>query len=190
MFWTMRYPPTRRCQIFLLLFGFAASSAVTTDALSSPSISGQQISLARRTTEQFQLKTHAASSELLSLLSNIDVGNADQDRDALKSTVSALETSFLNSLGWDYIREIKIWIVLIENPRLRFPSDLSIRLSGPKILIRFAIMAKSVPKKLVIRPKNTRDPIFLAQTFPAIQILLPGPPGSGEFPAGREIKFG
>jgi hypothetical protein len=28
---------------------------------------------------------------------NIDVGNADQDRDALKSTVSALETSSLNS---------------------------------------------------------------------------------------------
>ena len=32
-------------------------------------------------------------------------------------------------------------------------SDLSIRPSGPKILIRFAIMAKSVPKKLVIWPK-------------------------------------
>ena len=94
----MRYPPTRRCQIFSLLFGFTASSAVTTDALSSPSISGRQIPLARRTTEQFQLKAHAASSELLSLLSrNIDFSNADQDRDALKSTVSALETSFLNS---------------------------------------------------------------------------------------------
>jgi hypothetical protein len=70
----------------------------TTDTFSLPSISGQQIPRARRTTEQFQLKAHAASSELLSLLSrNIDVSNADQDRDALKSTVSALETSFLNS---------------------------------------------------------------------------------------------
>jgi len=28
------------------------------------------------------------------------------------------------------------------------------------------------------------------QTSPAIQILLPGPPGSGEFLAGREVKFG
>ena len=97
-FFEMRYPQARRCQILLLLFGCMASSAVTTDAFYSPSIFGRRIPLARRTPEQFQLKAHAASSELLSLLSrNIDVGNADQDRDALKSTVSALETSFLNS---------------------------------------------------------------------------------------------
>ncbi len=93
-----RYQQARRCQIFLLLFGFMALTAITTDAFSSPSISGRQIPLARRTTGQFQLKAHAASSELFLLLSrNINVGNADQDRDVLKSTVSALQTSFLNS---------------------------------------------------------------------------------------------
>jgi hypothetical protein len=80
------------------IHGLPCLQICTTDAFSSPSISGQQIPLARRTAEQFQLKAHAASSELLSLLSrNIDVGNVDQDRDTLKSTVSALETSFLNS---------------------------------------------------------------------------------------------
>ncbi len=44
---------------------------------------------------------------------------------------------------------------------------------------------KICAKKTRDPAKNTCDPIFLAQTFPAIQILLPCLPGSGEFPAGN-----
>ncbi len=42
--------------------------------------------------------------------------------------------------------------------------------------------SKICAKKTQDLAKNTHDPIFLAQTFPAIQILLPGPP-----PARREV---
>ena len=44
---------------------------------------------------------------------------------------------------------------------MKFPPDLSIWLSGPKFVIIFAIMEKSVPKKTFSRS-------FLAQTFPAL----------------------
>ena len=73
---------------------------------------------------------------------------------------------------------------------MRFPSELSVRLSGPKILIIFAIIAKSVPKKLVTWPK-----ILVTQLFWHILSRLSSRPasdrpGSADFPAGREVKFG
>jgi hypothetical protein len=49
---------------------------------------------------------------------------------------------------------------------------------------------KICAKKTCDPAKKTRDPIFLAQIFPAIQILLPDCLGSGDFPAVREVKFG
>ena len=61
---------------------------------------------------------------------------------------------------------------------MRFPSDLSIRLSGPKILIRFAIMAKSLPKKLVIRPKKLVTRFFWHRLSRLSKFY---------FPAGREV---
>ncbi|KAL3767296.1 hypothetical protein ACHAW5_001701 [Stephanodiscus triporus] len=72
------------------IYGLIASSAFITDAFSSSPISGHR---------KLQLEAHEASSELLSLLStNIDIGNAGQkSTDAIKSTISNLEASFLNS---------------------------------------------------------------------------------------------
>jgi hypothetical protein len=93
-------------------------------------------------------------------------------------------------LGWDYIWEIKIWIVFHRESTI----DISLQpihlVIQPKNSDIIHDNGKICAKKTRDLAKNTRDPIFLAQTFPAIQILLPSLPGRGEFPAGWEFKFG
>ena len=98
------------------------------------------------------------------------------------------------SLGCDYIREIKIWIAFHREPTI----EISLRAIRPAIRPKNSDYirdnSKICAKKTRDLAKNTRDPTFLAHTFPAIfparlrpsgKCQLPRRPGSKIWIAGK-----